>query len=342
RVEYSRLDEHESSHVGADALLQQPEQQPEQQPRRGVEYAELEISEPVSFGEEDDERFHEEFSTYDTRSAKTQSWRRKRFSLAHICMVAIGCLGLYAILVVVWRTLASRNGDGSSVSVPGAHGDKSDINSHTPVNRSRKRLLTYDNVSRVTSLVETKSLNWVAHSSDSGIDGLYRDIRGGFFTVHKADNSTWEHKLAEYSDVKKAAAGLMGTFMPQSWSVSADWEYLLFNVHSERVWRHSVKGTYFLYNIKEKTMIPLTGTRNNKIQRVEWAPAGHQMLFVRDNNLYVTDMMHEIQVTDDGSDEVFNALADWVYEEEVLGSGASSWWSPDGKALAYLRLDDSK
>ncbi|KAJ2341423.1 Dpp4p [Coemansia sp. RSA 2673] len=52
--------------------------------------------------------------------------------------------------------------------------------------------------------------------------------------------------------------------------------------------------------------------------------------------------MHEIQVTEDGSDDVFNGIADWVYEEEVLGSGASSWWSPDGKALAYLRLDDSK
>ncbi|KAJ2867368.1 Dpp4p [Coemansia aciculifera] len=338
RVEYSQLDEHDSSLVGDDALS--PRQ--EQQPRRGVEYAELEISEPTVFGEEDDARFHEEFSTYDTRSAKAQSWRRKRFSLAHICMVAIGCLGLYAILVVVWRTLASHSGDGSSVGMPGAHSDKSDINSQTPINRSRKRLLTYDNVNRVTSLVETKSLNWVAHPSDSSIDGLHRDIHEGFFVVHKADNSTWEHKLAEYSDVKKAALGLMETFVPQSWSVSADWEYLLFNVHSEHVWRHSVKGTYFLYNIKEKTMIPLTSTRNNKIQRVEWAPVGHQMLFVRDNNLFVTDMMHEIQVTEDGSDEVFNGLADWVYEEEVLGSGASSWWSPDGKALAYLRLDDSK
>ncbi|KAJ2812571.1 hypothetical protein GGI24_006653, partial [Coemansia furcata] len=314
RVEYSRLDEQDSLHIGDDALSPQHEQQ---QTRRGVEYAELEISEPTVFGEDDDERFHEEFSTYDTRSsAKTQSWRRKRFSLAHICMVAIGCLGLYAILVVVWRTLASHNGDASSVDMPGAHSDKSDINGQTPINRSRKRLLTYDNVNRVTSLVETKSLNWVAHSSDSSIDGLYRDIHEKTFVIHKADNATWEHRLAEYDDVKKAALGLMDSFTPQSWSVSADWEYLLFNVHSERVWRHSVKGTYFLYNTKEKTMIPLTSTRNNKIQRVEWAPIGHQMLFVRDNNLFVTDMMHEIQVTEDGSDEVFNGLADWVYEEE--------------------------
>ncbi|KAJ2889109.1 hypothetical protein GGI21_006653, partial [Coemansia aciculifera] len=256
RVEYSQLNEYESSHIGDDALSQQP--------RRGVEYAELEVGEPDGFGEEDDEQFHQEFSTYDARSAKAQSWRRRRFSLAHICLAAIGCLGVYAVLVVVWRTLASHNGDGSPVGFPG---DKSDVDSQTPFNRSRKRLLTYDNVNRVTSLVETKSLNWVAHPSDSGVDGLYRDIRSGFFAIHKVDNSTWEHKLAEYNDVERSAQGLMGKFAPQSWSVSADWEYLLFNVHSERVWRHSVKGTYFLYNVKEKTMIPLTSTRNNKIQR---------------------------------------------------------------------------
>ncbi|KAI8320286.1 hypothetical protein GQ54DRAFT_291529 [Martensiomyces pterosporus] len=128
----------------------------------------------------------------------------------------------------------------------------------------------------------------------------------------------------------------------ESWSVSADWKYILFNVHSEHVWRHSVKGTYFLYNTKERTMVPLTDKGNSRIQRVEWAPTGHRLLFVRDNDLYVTDMMHEIRVTEDGSDDVFNGIADWVYEEEVLGSGASSWWSPDGDALAYLRLDDSK
>ncbi|KAJ2771720.1 Dpp4p, partial [Coemansia nantahalensis] len=47
-------------------------------------------------------------------------------------------------------------------------------------------------------------------------------------------------------------------------------------------------------------------------------------------------------VTEDGSDSVFNAIADWVYEEEVLGSAAAGLWSPDGNAVAYLRMDDSQ
>lgn len=30
-----------------------------------------------------------------------------------------------------------------------------------------------------------------------------------------------------------------------------------------------------------------------------------------------------------------------VYEEEVLGTDAASWFSPDGKYLAFIRFDDT-
>ncbi|PIA15653.1 hypothetical protein COEREDRAFT_44349 [Coemansia reversa NRRL 1564] len=131
-------------------------------------------------------------------------------------------------------------------------------------------------------------------------------------------------------------------FTPEWWSVSADWEYMLFNVKMERQWRHSAKGTYVVYNTRERTMIPLGSAGSNAVQRVEWAPTGHRLQFVRDNNIFVTDMMREIQITEDGSDSVSNGVADWVYEEEVLGSSASGLWSPDGEAVAFLRLDDTK
>ncbi|KAJ2592420.1 Dpp4p [Coemansia sp. RSA 1722] len=329
RVEYTRLGQAQRNADGRAA------QSIDQGPAARAEYSELE------FGEEEDARYYEEFSTYDAHGSKPQHvWKRKRFSLIHICVVAVGCLGLYAAATLLWSTVASRSDKGSGAPAKGGEAKPQDPYI-PPGGRSRKKLLTYDNVSSVSSLVETKALEWIAHPTDSSIDGLYRELRGGVFTVLKADNDTWEQPLASLDDVLKAAQGLYSPFVPLSWSVSADWEYLLFNVHSERVWRHSVRGTYFLYNRHEHTMIPLTSDGNDRVQRVEWAPAGHRLLFVRDNDLFVSDMMHEIQVTDDGSDSVFNGLADWVYEEEVLGSGASSWWAPDGQALAFLRLDDA-
>ena len=79
--------------------------------------------------------------------------------------------------------------------------------------------------------------------------------------------------------------------------------------------------------------------------------------WVRDNDLFVTIGGNtEIQVTNDGSKNVMNGIADWVYEgallliisadsfvsEEVLASQTAMWFSPGGTALAYLKLDETK
>lgn len=48
-----------------------------------------------------------------------------------------------------------------------------------------------------------------------------------------------------------------------------------------------------------------------------------------------------IQLTTDGSNDIFNGVPDWVYEEEVFASNSALWFSPDGKRLAYMRFDDS-
>ncbi|KAJ2718921.1 Dpp4p [Coemansia sp. Benny D115] len=312
-------------------------------------FSELDSSAGRRFGSEEDVRYYEEFSTYDPESGpvgsgkRQRGWRRKRFSLLHILFVAVGCLALFTVGTTLWNMMGRGSTGEKHSDVP----QKQEPSlppvqtSPAPDSRSRKKQLTYSNVGSLSGLVENKALDWVAHPTDASIDGLYRELRNNVFTVRKADNDTWEHPLATLDEVKKAAEGVSAGFTPLSWSVSADWEYILFNVHSERVWRHSVRGTYLLYNVHEKTMLALTASGNDRVQRVEWAPVGHRLLFVRDNDLFVSDMMHEIRVTEDGSEAVFNGLADWVYEEEVLASGASSWWAPDGEALAFLRLDDS-
>ncbi|KAJ2608920.1 Dpp4p [Coemansia sp. RSA 1804] len=336
-AEYRRVEQQESPVPSSSATEADSETM---RGRRGPDYAELEIGEPQGFGEEDDVRFYQEFSTYDPQSRKQRMWRSKRFSLVHILMVVVGCFALYAGASAAWRVFGDSKTGGATepaTEAPSSTGDSDAGQS----GRAGKKLVTYDNVGHLGGLAHTENLDWIAHASDASIDGLYRTMRNQAFTVLKVDNATWEHKLATAEDVAKAASGLVEPFEPLSWSVSADWEYMLFNVRTEKVWRHSVRGTYLVYNTRERTMIPLTGSANDRVQRVEWAPTGHNILFVRDNDLFVSDMMHEIQVTDDGSESVFNGIADWVYEEEVLGSGAASWWAPDGQALAYLRMDDS-
>ena len=39
--------------------------------------------------------------------------------------------------------------------------------------------------------------------------------------------------------------------------------------------------------------------------------------------------------------DVFNAVPDWVYEEEIYGDTKTLWWSPDGEYLAFLRMNET-
>ncbi len=38
---------------------------------------------------------------------------------------------------------------------------------------------------------------------------------------------------------------------------------------------------------------------------------------------------------------MFNGIADWVYEEEVLSESRALWFSPDGKNLAWVEFNDT-
>ena len=75
-----------------------------------------------------------------------------------------------------------------------------------------------------------------------------------------------------------------------------------------------------------------------------FSPTGNRIAFVKKYNLYVVDVKGGAirQLTRDGSDTVYNGRLDWIYEEELANrSTARAYeWSPDGKRIAYLRLDD--
>lgn len=67
----------------------------------------------------------------------------------------------------------------------------------------------------------------------------------------------------------------------------------------------------------------------------------------KDNNLYVMELStkKETQLTNDGSDVVYNGWASWVYYEEILGRASrykAFWWSPDSKRICYMHFDDSE
>jgi hypothetical protein len=49
-----------------------------------------------------------------------------------------------------------------------------------------------------------------------------------------------------------------------------------------------------------------------------------------------------IRITEDGKEsEIYNGIANWLYEEEILNQGNAIWWSPDSSKLAFIRFDDT-
>lgn len=81
------------------------------------------------------------------------------------------------------------------------------------------------------------------------------------------------------------------------------------------------------------------------VRRLELAPRGSAVSYIREFDLYVTDLAdgRTRRLTDDGGENSFNGELDWVYQEEVYGrfDFKATWWAPDDANLAFLRIDET-
>lgn len=115
---------------------------------------------------------------------------------------------------------------------------------------------------------------------------------------------------------------------------------ILIQADYEQLYRRSFKANYYIYNIANKTMRPLS--KNGKQQLATFSPDGKKVAFVRENNLFIVDLDNgkETQITTDGkNNEIINGAPDWVYEEEFEFNKAFAW-APDSKRLAYMKFDE--
>lgn len=110
----------------------------------------------------------------------------------------------------------------------------------------------------------------------------------------------------------------------------------------------SFYALWSVYDVEKKVLTPITIKGQALAYRlVKFSPVDNSMIIVYNNNIYYkrspTDR-NEIQITTDGSipNSISNGVPDWVFEEEVLASNSATWFSPDGKKIAFIRFDDSK
>ncbi|MFA6705246.1 MAG: alpha/beta fold hydrolase [Bacteroidales bacterium] len=124
---------------------------------------------------------------------------------------------------------------------------------------------------------------------------------------------------------------------------SKDEKKILLAVNPEFIYRYSYYADYYIFEIETKNFYPLN--TQGKQRLADFSPDGKHISWIRDNNLFVTDLStperNVVQITKDGKfNEIIYGTSDWVYEEELsLVKGYA--WNEKSNKLAYYRFDES-
>uniref|UniRef100_A0A671SLK6 Interferon induced with helicase C domain 1 n=1 Tax=Sinocyclocheilus anshuiensis TaxID=1608454 RepID=A0A671SLK6_9TELE len=183
---------------------------------------------------------------------------------------------------------------------------------------------------------------------------FYNDtIRYKTYSLHWISDNEYLHKTSEghiylhNAETKESSVYLSNSTFAQvdatDYILSADKRFVVFESNYSKLWRHSFTASYHMYNMESREFLskvqipPVT-------QFLVWAPVGNKLAYVWDYNIYLKKnaTAEAVQVTHNGKvNKILNGVPDWVYEEEVFASNEAIWWSPQGKYLAYLQINDT-
>ena len=119
-------------------------------------------------------------------------------------------------------------------------------------------------------------------------------------------------------------------------------DIILLEQNVQKIFRRSYTADYYIFTIRNNKIDPLT--TGGPVQVPSFSPDGHNIAFVRDNNIFIVKLLFnnaEVQVTKDGElGKIRNGIPDWAYEEE-FGLTRAYEFSADSRMLAWIRFDES-
>ncbi|KAM4604780.1 A-type potassium channel modulatory protein DPP6-like [Polymixia lowei] len=170
----------------------------------------------------------------------------------------------------------------------------------------------------------------------SGNELLYRTREGD---VVKVNVDTMERAVVVESK-------MFEIYKATEYQVSPDMQHVLLAFGVTPVYQHSYVASYIICSLvtPETWVLTPPEVRSAALQYAGWGPQGQQLIFIFENNIYyrATVESRTIRLVSTGKEGVvFNGLADWLYEEEILQTHIAHWWSPDGLRLAYATINDT-
>jgi len=211
--------------------------------------------------------------------------------------------------------------------------------------------VTLEQVQRGEWRATTHSIKWIKGAA--GEDGLLLE-RGGsdgrdYLVVEDVryrgeDISVQKEHSKTLMKSKYFQVGSINVGVDEAWP-SPDHKWVLVQSNYQSNWRHSNTGTYWLFEVATQKGQPLDpGNINGRVQLAKWSPTSNSVVFTRDNNMYIRHLDSDVvqSITTDGGENLFYGIPDWVYEEEVLATGDATWWSGDGKYIAFFRTNETQ
>jgi len=177
-------------------------------------------------------------------------------------------------------------------------------------------------------------------------DGLsYTELindRGGEKSIRKTSylDPNEQSIILGSGEMKGVSNPENGAITFEGYTFSSNEKKIMIRTGTESIYRHSTREWNYIYDLEKKSLDLVSEQKN---RYATFSPKGDQVAFVRDNNVFVTNLndKSETQLTNDGSiNEIINGATDWVYEEEFAFDKAF-FWSPNGKKIAYYKFNEA-
>ena len=175
----------------------------------------------------------------------------------------------------------------------------------------------------------SKSVTWVQSDND-----------GDYITTAEDGSFIFENVVSGNKTTFLSADKIPKDYY--DYSISSDQKKILWAINHTKQYRHSFFADYLVQDVATGETQSLVSDSKGDIQYATFSPtSSSQIAFVRGNNLFIWNAGKANQITSNGGPDMFNAVPDWVYEEEIFGSNSALWYSPDGEYIAFLSFNET-